>query len=102
MESLFAHKEISPMHTKSIWDCIHKPSPHKAALLAFLRGEAHKRPGGFPELLKNVLEDTYFAAVHYYDDGTYAWRTDIIYYFDKYDLELPDAFVQHVLAQVSA
>ncbi len=32
-------------------------------------------------------------------DGKYEWRSDVIYYVDKYDMELPDEFIQHVLAQ---
>lgn len=30
-------------------------------------------------------------------DGTYIWRSDIAYYFDKYNLKLPDEFINHVL-----
>lgn len=32
-----------------------------------------------------------------YTDGKYLWRSDIIYYFDKYNLELPKEFVDHIL-----
>lgn len=30
-------------------------------------------------------------------DGVYAWRSDIIYYFEKYNLKLDDGFMNHVL-----
>ena len=35
-------------------------------------------------------------------DGKYQWRSDIIYYVEKYDLELPEEFVNYVLARLSA
>lgn len=31
-------------------------------------------------------------------DGQYTWRSDIVYFFEKYNLELPEAFIQKVLA----
>ncbi len=34
----------------------------------------------------------------YYSDGKYSWRSDTIYYFEKYNLKLEDEFIQHVLA----
>lgn len=33
------------------------------------------------------------------NDGVYAWRSDVLYYFEKYDLRLDADFVQHVLRQ---
>ena len=32
-------------------------------------------------------------------DGMYAWRSDVSYYFEKYNLKLPDDFIKHVLDQ---
>ncbi|MDD7793338.1 hypothetical protein [Clostridium sp. 'White wine YQ'] len=32
-------------------------------------------------------------------DGDYEWRSDIIYYVEKYDMELPEEFIKHVLSQ---
>lgn len=34
-----------------------------------------------------------------YSDGEYIWRSDTIYYFDKYNLRLEDDFIEHVLKQ---
>lgn len=31
-----------------------------------------------------------------YSDGTYYWSTEAIYYFDKYNLQLPDDFIKHI------
>ena len=30
-------------------------------------------------------------------DDICIWRSDIAYYFEKYDLKLPDEFIEHVL-----
>ena len=30
-------------------------------------------------------------------DGVFEWRSDIVYYFDKYNLKLPDNFINTVL-----
>ena len=35
----------------------------------------------------------------YYSDGKYSWRSDTIYYFERYNLRLEDEFIQHVLSQ---
>ena len=32
-----------------------------------------------------------------FTDGVYAWRSDTIYYVDKYNLKLEDEFINHVL-----
>ena len=32
-----------------------------------------------------------------YTDGKYTWRSDTIYYFEKYNIELPKKFVYYVL-----
>lgn len=32
-----------------------------------------------------------------YNDGEYVWRSDTIYYFEKYNLALDSDFVKHIL-----
>lgn len=34
-------------------------------------------------------------------DGVYAWRSDVIYYFEKYNLKLDDDFIYHVLKKLA-
>lgn len=31
-------------------------------------------------------------------DGLYTWRSDIVYFFEKYNMELPKAFIQKALS----
>lgn len=33
------------------------------------------------------------------NDGKYAWRSDTIYYFEKYNMKLSDEFIDHVLSR---
>ena len=33
------------------------------------------------------------------NDGVFAWRSDIVYYLEKYDLRLDPDFIQHVFEQ---
>ena len=40
-----------------------------------------------------------FGELYMMSDGKYGWRSDVIYYVEKYDMELPEEFVQHVLNQ---
>lgn len=32
-----------------------------------------------------------------HSDGEYLWRSDATYYVEKYDMELPQEFIQHIL-----
>lgn len=32
-----------------------------------------------------------------YTDGKYYWFSETIYYFEKYNLQLPDAFLKDIL-----
>lgn len=48
--------------------------------------------------MKDVLTNQYTGRellVH--TDGTFLWRSDVTYYVEKYDMELPDEFVKHIL-----
>ena len=34
-----------------------------------------------------------------YSDGVYAWRSEVVFYFDEYNLRLPEEFINHVFEQ---
>ena len=36
----------------------------------------------------------------YMSDGIFEWRSDIIYYADKYNLKLDDSFIEYVLNKI--
>ena len=48
--------------------------------------------------MKDVLTNQYTGRellVH--TDGEFLWRSDVTYYVEKYDMELPAEFVKHIL-----
>ena len=48
---------------------------------------------------KDVLTGGFIGEQIMYNDGKYRWFTDTIYYFEKYNVKLPDDFIEHVLNQ---
>lgn len=37
----------------------------------------------------------------FYDDGEFNWRSDTIYFFEKYNLRLPDAFIKKAISNIA-
>ena len=53
-----------------------------------------------PAIVRDVLNpDVRLPELFLMSDGKYEWRSDVIYYVEKYDMALPDEFIQHVLSQ---
>lgn len=72
--------------------------PEKEIVLKYL--EETPSVAAAPSILRDVftgerLKMDLFAK----SDGEYIWRSDIAYYFDKYNLKLPKEFIDHVLKQ---
>lgn len=54
-----------------------------------------------PGYLQDVIDNnTRINNLTCYTDGTYTWRSDVIYYFDKYNIALPNDFIDHVLRAI--
>jgi hypothetical protein len=51
-------------------------------------------PGRMKDVFANTLIPGEMLA---YSDGRYYWGTEAIYYFDKYDMKLPDDFINRVI-----
>jgi len=52
----------------------------------------------FPGRATDILDSAFHSIEMYLmNDGTYEWRSEIIYYAEKYDMAFPDDFVRHVL-----
>ena len=76
---------------------LNKPLAEKECVLQYLKGApvlsvaaAAMRDALTGELTGKEL------VVH--SDGKYLWRSDVTYYVEQYDMELPTEFVQHILA----
>lgn len=81
----------------SIFDAIQEDAPkYKARILRYLKNgfPAAMAPG---HLIDKIDGKTIISTLAYYDDSVYRWRSDVIYYFQKYNIKLPDDFVEYVL-----
>lgn len=81
----------------SILAAIHdEPPENKAKILRHLKN-------GFPAamapgyLYDKIDGSTLIPNPTCYHDGTYAWRSDLIYYYEKYNVDLPEDFIKHAL-----
>lgn len=76
-----------------------EPIPEKSAILEYLnRGIVF---AASPAILKDAVSgDIINANLVAMNDGTYTWRSDLIYYFDKYNFALPKEFIKHVLEKI--
>ena len=85
----------------SIHDAVRDKAPeHKEKVLAYLKGgkPVAYAPGYFYDVLNDNAVIMHPAC--YEDpDGVYAWRSDVIHYYEKYNIELPADFVEYVLSK---
>jgi hypothetical protein len=75
------------------------PHPHQAGILAYLR--AGRWFAVRPMVVEDVLqpERGLVSDSHWYTDGVWIWATDVIYYVERYHIELPTDFVTHMAAK---
>ncbi len=72
------------------------PIKHKEKILKHL--ESGKISAVAPSYIKDIIaHETVNQTLMMVNDGKYAWRSDVIYYFEKYNLKLPDKFIKEVL-----
>jgi hypothetical protein len=54
-----------------------------------------------PSITRDILDpNVRLPRLSLMGDGEYEWRSDIAYYVEKYDLELPQEFIEHVLEKM--
>lgn len=74
--------------------------PNKNRILQYLR--SGKVIAAAPGRMWDVFSDKPIPGeMLAYSDGTYYWGSEAIYYFDKYNMKLPDEFVCRILNQSS-
>lgn len=80
----------------SIYDFIgEKTYKDKDLVLRYLK--SGKKGAVAPAKIKDVITKEYIdIELCCYTDGYYAWRSDLIYYVDKYNLKLQDNFVNYI------
>lgn len=80
----------------SIRDLINKPIRDKKKIIEYLKG--CKIEAVAPAIVTDLINpEIKFTELRLMTDGKYSWRSDVIYYFEKYDMELPEEFIQHAL-----
>lgn len=84
----------------SIMELIHKPIKEKEKVLKYMK-KCHIDAVA-PAMLRDIINpENRIHDLFAMSDGTYGWRSDVIYYVEKYDMALPEEFVQHVLSKVN-
>ena len=82
----------------SVKTLINKPNKDKKIILEYLKKGTVTSVS--PSILIDVIDNkTKINNLCMMNDGKYAWRSDLIYYFEKYDLELQKDFIEYVLNQ---
>lgn len=80
----------------SIKTLINKPIEDKNKIIEYMKQS--KIIAVAPAIITDLINpDIRFAELFFMTDSKYAWRSDVIYYLDKYDMELPEEFIQHAL-----
>lgn len=80
----------------SIFSAIHDEPPEgKEKILRYMKGgrKGAVAPGYLHDRVANAAIITPVS----YNDGVYAWRSDVVFYFEHYNIDLPDDFIRHVL-----
>lgn len=77
-----------------------KKMKNKAAILDYLR--KGKVTAASPARIVDVISgEKIGSSLKMLEDDKYAWRSDLIYYFEKYNLKLDDDFIAHVMSKTS-
>ena len=94
------YKEIYSDETlPSIKEFINEtPFEHKERVLSYLKSKKANAvaAGRATDVLTGKTIPSEFAC---YTDGEYVWRSDLIYYIEKYNLNPGDDFINHVLGR---
>lgn len=75
-----------------------KPHPARNYILSYLRSA--ERLGYAMELLPDVIDGSYQPEpTSHLTDGHWVWRADLAHYVEKYNLRLPQEFIDTVVAR---
>ena len=80
----------------SIKDDINKPTEYTNKIINYMK--KCKVSSDSPAIVTDIFTgEPINATLSCMNDGKYAWRSDLIYYIEKYNLKLPDDFIIHVI-----
>ncbi len=79
-----------------ITDDINNVSEYKDEVLNYMK--KCKSSSASPAILRDVISgENINIPLECKSDGVYGWRTDYMYYIDKYNLKIPTEFINHVI-----
>ena len=98
MEIIGRIKELNGEAFPSIKTLIHSEIPQKTRVLRYLKTAeiVSVSPGVMTDVLTGNRTDIQLRC---YSDGQFFWRSDVPYYVEKYDMALPEHFIEHILSQ---
>ena len=71
----------------------------KKTIVEYLK--AGKELAVSPSLVRDIFDaEIRLPRLSLMSDGEYEWSSRVIYYVEKYDLELPKEFIEHVLEKM--
>ncbi|MBQ9993724.1 MAG: hypothetical protein IJP17_03335 [Clostridia bacterium] len=83
----------------SIKDCIHTESPeNKEKVLRYLKKGrvVAVAPGFLHDVISGKSINMELTTI---TDGEYTWRSDLIYYYEHYNVDLSDDFIKKAISQ---
>jgi|GEM_PF-755286 len=84
----------------SIYELINKPIKEKQKIIEYMKKAEILAVA--PAAIRDVLNpEIRIPDLFLMGDGVYEWRSDIVYYLERYDLELPEEFLDHVFARLN-
>lgn len=97
MVTIGYYKEIYRNAQESLLDHMsNTPHPHKDELLAYLNN--FDACAAMPMIATDAVDEkTIIGTPCEYNDGKFRWRSQIVYYFKKYNVELPQEFIDAVI-----
>ena len=81
-------------------DDIGRPNEHKELILDYMK--RIESTSASPAKIRDVITGQEIdLPLECKNDGVYGWRTDYMFYIEKYDLRIPDDFVKYVLSKTA-
>lgn len=83
-----------------IRDLINKPIKEKSKVIEYMKKS--KVIAVAPAIVRDIINpNNKIPELFLMTDGKYEWRSDVIYYVEKYDMELPEEFIEYVLSEIN-
>lgn len=80
---------------------LHFLNPNKSDILEYLKSPKHTIMYSSAPIMDVIAKEIIHIPLCTIISGEYAWDTEDIYYFEKYDLKLKDDFIKYALSQIN-